>query len=81
MASSPPRGLGNDVMNVELFTVMQAVVADWALPPLPPCQFPLSPTRKEVRFPGLSPFPIGAQVWIIRRRIVTNHDVSFDRRP
>ena len=68
-------------MNVESFFVVQAVVADWALTPLPSCQFPLSPSWKKFCFSGLSPFPVGAQVWIIRRRIKTNHDVSPDGRP
>ena len=49
-------------MNVEFFTAAQAVVADWTPPALPFSQFPLSPSRKKFRFPGLSPFPIGEQV-------------------
>ena len=68
-------------MNVEFFTDVQAVVADWTPPILPFSQFPLSPSRKKFRFPRLSPCPIGAQGWIVGRRIEANQDVSFDRRP
>ena len=40
-------------MNMEFFIVVQAAVTHWALPFLPSCQFPLSPGRKKLCFPGL----------------------------
>ena len=52
-------------MNAEFTIVVQTVVADWTMPTLPLSQFPLPPGQKKFRFPGLSPFPIGAQVWIV----------------
>ena len=68
-------------MNVKFLVVVQAVLADWATPTLSFSQFPLSPSWEKVRFLGLPLFPIGAQVWIIWRRIVKNRDVSLDGRP
>ena len=57
-------------MNVEFFTVVQAVVADRTASVLLLGQLPLSPGREKLRFPGLSPFPIGAQFRVIGRRTV-----------
>ena len=68
-------------MNVESLTVVQAVVADGTLSALPFGQFPLSPSRKKPRFLGLSLLLVGAQCRIIRRRIMSNHDMAFDRPP
>ena len=74
-------GLRNDVVNVELFTVVQAVAADRTAPVLLLGQVPLSPSREKLGFPGLSLFPIGAQFGVIGRRIVSDHDMPLDRRP
>ena len=77
----PTLGLRNNVVNVELFTVVQAVVADRTASVLLFGQLPLSPSREKFRFPGPSLFPIGAQCGVIWRRIVADHDMPLDRRP